>query len=91
MVTRAIAENNPPVAITAFSHRAPFLKEVCKTEDRTPSTADKDNYDYFYYELLIYGVFIFVNSSSSRKNRFKIGDVTILKSRWAERELCPDT
>ena len=46
-------------------------RDVCKTVDRTPRTANNVNYDSFCCGLLIHGGFMFVKLSSSREKRFK--------------------
>ena len=65
------SEKSPcgPKSIFPIDHHC--KRDVCKTVDRTPRTANNVNYDSFYYELLIHGGFIFVKLSSSWEKRFK--------------------
>lgn len=52
-----------------FSIDRHYKRDVCKTNDRTPRTAKKVNYDSFYYKFLIHEGFIFVKLSSNLKEK----------------------
>ena len=68
---RYCSEKSPCSQKSIFPIDHHCKRDVCKTVDRTPRTANNVNYDSFYYELLIHGGFIFVKLSSSREKRFK--------------------
>lgn len=65
------SEKSPCSPKSIFPTDCRCKRDACKTVDKTPWTANKVNYDFFYYEFLIKGGFIFVKPSSSQEKWFK--------------------
>lgn len=63
---------NYPTAQKAFSPtNHDDQRDICQTDDLTPQTAIKVNYDSFYYEFLIFGCFMFVKLTWNSEKRFQ--------------------